>query len=162
MTLADRATILDYAALIIRQFQEPITTSKLQKLCYFVYAWSLVHADRPAFDDTFVAWSNGPLSLALRAAHPGRFEVSEDAVGDAHKVDAAGHALVSTVVLSYDGLSGHQLSELSERGGPWALARDMWEKQPDGSPAITIHPDVIRAQFIGLWNSREIRFPLPR
>ena len=42
-----------------------MTTIKLQKLCYYSQAWSLVWDGVPLFKEEFRAWPNGPVSVEL-------------------------------------------------------------------------------------------------
>ena len=47
-----------------------MSTMKLQKLCYYSQAWSLVWDDAPLFDEDFEAWAMGlwvlPFSITVR------------------------------------------------------------------------------------------------
>ena len=51
---------------------------KLQKLCYYAQAWSLVWDDTPLFDEEFYAWTNGPVCKELFYYTQGMFSVGED------------------------------------------------------------------------------------
>ena len=42
-----------------------MTHLKLQKLCYFAQVFNLVNRDCKLFEDTFQAWSHGPVAPAL-------------------------------------------------------------------------------------------------
>lgn len=50
----------DYAGYILSKYPGSITNLKLQKLMYYLYAWSLVAGDK-LFDAEFKAWSYGPV-----------------------------------------------------------------------------------------------------
>ena len=51
--------IQDVAEYILK-LHGPMTVMKLQKLCYYAQAWSLVWDDRPLFKERLEAWANGP------------------------------------------------------------------------------------------------------
>ena len=53
-------SVLDVAASILKH-QGAMTTWKLQKLCYYSQAWSLVWDDEPLFTEKIEAWANGPV-----------------------------------------------------------------------------------------------------
>ena len=55
-----------------------MSTMKLQKLCYYSQAWSLVWDDAPLFDEDFEAWANGPVCPSLFHHSQGKFSVSAD------------------------------------------------------------------------------------
>lgn len=46
------ATVFDVACYILSK-QGCMTTMKLEKLCYYAQAWSLVWDERPLFDEEF-------------------------------------------------------------------------------------------------------------
>ena len=43
----------------------PMSHKKLQKLCYFTYAWYYALNNKPLFDADFVAWIHGPVNREL-------------------------------------------------------------------------------------------------
>ena len=49
----------------ILQQKGAMSSMKLQKLCYYAQAWSLVWDDAPLFDEDFQAWRNGPVCYEL-------------------------------------------------------------------------------------------------
>ena len=76
------ADIFDAAKYILEKKGE-LSTMKLQKLCYYAQAWSLVWDDRPLFDDDFEAWANGPVCRELFFFSQGFFSVKpEEMKGD--------------------------------------------------------------------------------
>lgn len=63
------ATIFDVAAYFLHKLREEedssITPLKLQKLCYYAQAWSLVWDDEALFKENFQAWAHGPVNPEL-------------------------------------------------------------------------------------------------
>ena len=58
------ANVFDVAKYILEKLGT-LSTMKLQKLCYYCQAWSLVWDDTPLFDEKFEAWANGPVCREL-------------------------------------------------------------------------------------------------
>lgn len=58
------ANAFDVAKYIL-EVKGTMSTMKLQKLCYYAQAWSLVWDDKPLFDEEFEAWANGPVCREL-------------------------------------------------------------------------------------------------
>ena len=83
------ASIFD-AARYILEMRGRTSTMKLQKLCYYAQAWSLVWDDTPLFDEDFEAWANGPIFPVLFQRFKGRFDlVAEDITdGDSSRLNA--------------------------------------------------------------------------
>ncbi len=75
------ADVFDTARYILER-SGPMSTIKLQKLCYYAQAWSLVWDDSPLFDEDFEAWANGPICPELFFKTKGTYKVSaEDETG---------------------------------------------------------------------------------
>ena len=53
------------AAKYILEKQGTMSAMKLQKLCYYAQAWSLVWDDNELFPEDFEAWVNGPVCPVL-------------------------------------------------------------------------------------------------
>ena len=71
------ANIFDTAKYILEKTGE-MSTMKLQKLCYYAQAWSLVWDDTPLFTEDFQAWANGPVCPELFYKTQGQFSVTAD------------------------------------------------------------------------------------
>jgi len=56
----------------------PMSVWKLQKLCYYAQAWSLVWDEKPLFQEDFQAWSNGPVCPELYQIHKGIHIISSE------------------------------------------------------------------------------------
>ena len=74
--------VFDVARYILEK-QGTLSTMKLQKLCYYCQAWSLVWDDAPLFNEEFEAWANGPVCKELFSQTQGKYSVSaEDEPGN--------------------------------------------------------------------------------
>lgn len=124
------AKIADVAAYILRE-AGPMTAMKLQKLCYYAQAWSLVWDGEALFNNRIEAWANGPVVVDLYQVHKGRFTLADgDIEGnpDALNIDEA--ATVDGVLMFYNDFTAHQLSELTHSEAPWRGARRLAGLQP--------------------------------
>ena len=68
------ANVFDTAKYIL-ETRGRMSTMKLQKLCYYCQAWSLVWDDCELFPEEFEAWANGPVCRELYNATRGIFSV---------------------------------------------------------------------------------------
>ncbi|MBR6451156.1 MAG: DUF4065 domain-containing protein, partial [Lachnospiraceae bacterium] len=75
------ANVFDTAKYILDK-SGSMSAMKLQKLCYYSQAWSLVWDDSPLFEEDFEAWANGPVCRALFYKTKGKYTVnSSDETG---------------------------------------------------------------------------------
>lgn len=120
------ANIFDIAKYILSKRGE-MSTMKLQKLCYYAQAWTLVWDDKPLFDEDFEAWANGPVCRSLYELRRGEFSIrpehihdqflSRDGISDGQKNN------VNEVLDYYGDKSAQWLSTLTHMEDPWQLAR---------------------------------------
>ena len=110
---------------------------KLQKLLYYVQAWSLAIYEKPAFEGKFQAWVHGPVSRQVfdrfRETHSLYDRVSVRDVPVDFRLESLPQDLAShidEVLESYARFSGSQLEEMTHREEPWIAARK-------GLPAAT-------------------------
>lgn len=138
----------DVAAYVIEQFQDPISTMKLQKLCYMAQGWALAITDEPLFDEDFQAWKNGPVSYRLFDQHRGRFLVDSWPSGDPAGIGPMQRAVLDGAIKNYGALNGVQLGDLTHHPGtPWSRARAS-AGAGNGARAQRIIPkDDIRSHF---------------
>lgn len=99
-----------------------LTTWKLQKLCYYSQAWSLVWDGEPLFRERVEAWANGPVIPALYEKHRGNFYVSNIG-GNPKKLNETQKETVDAVLKAYGGKTSSWLSAGTHREAPWKDAR---------------------------------------
>lgn len=68
-------SVFDVATYILQKCGN-MSCMKLQKLCYYAQAWSLVWDNVPLFDEDFEAWASGPVCPELFHRNERRFIVS--------------------------------------------------------------------------------------
>lgn len=96
---------------------------KLQKLCYYSQAWSLVWDEQKLFDNKIEAWANGPLVIDLFESNYKKYEVSEVISGDSSKLEAFQKETIDKVVEFYNIYTSKQLSDITHVEAPWKDAR---------------------------------------
>lgn len=118
------ASVFDVAAYILEK-QGPMTAMKLQKLCYYAQAWSVVWDEKPIFQARIETWANGPVIPRLFARHAGWYRVGPgDLAGDPKRLTNAERETVDAILRHYGRMSSHDLSELTHREAPWREARE--------------------------------------
>ncbi len=119
----DMASVYDVAKYILHQ-QGRMSTMKLQKLCYYAQAWSLVWDD-PLFDEDFQAWTNGPVCSELFYATQGKYSVEEDdePSGDIDHLSENQKDTINRVLEHYGKMDAGQLSQMTHTEDPWKEAR---------------------------------------
>lgn len=115
--------VFDVAKYILRK-KGRLSTMKLQKLCYYSQAWSLVWDDAPLFDEEFEAWANGPVCRELFLKTQGKFWVNvNDENGDIRKLKNYQKDTIDAVLNHYGNKDAQWLSQLTHMEDPWKNAR---------------------------------------
>lgn len=117
------ANVFDAAKYILNKIGET-STMKLQKLCYYAQAWSLVWDDKPLFQEDFEAWVNGPVCPELFHKTQGRFPVdAADIDGGEDNLTDNQKDTIDQVLDYYAGRNAQWLSDLTHMEDPWKKAR---------------------------------------
>lgn len=120
---------------------------KLEKLCYYSQAWSLVWDERRLFPERFEAWANGPVCPDLYHAHKGMFKITRgDIHGDPSNIDEDGTSTIDAVLNAYGKMGAYQLSELTHSERPW---RDARGDLPQGAICNTEITEAAMAEYYG-------------
>lgn len=120
------ANVFDAAKYILEK-TGPLSTMKLQKLCYYAQAWSLVWDDNALFPEEFEAWANGPVCRPLYDLHAGLYKISARQIPDSNMDGELSENQKDTVehVLEHYGRRDAQwLSTLTHMEEPWKIARE--------------------------------------
>ena len=141
------ADVFDVAHCILDRMGE-VTAMKLQKLCYYAQAWSLVWDEKPLFPNRIEAWANGPICPDLYRAHEGKFTITPDTltVGDASRLTSDQRETVDAVIDFYGGLDTWQLSNLVHHEPPWRDARNGLKQGENGHKEISL---AVMAEYYG-------------
>lgn len=117
------ANVFDAAAYILEK-KGTMSTMKLQKLCYYAQAWSLVWDDEPLFEEEFEAWANGPVCRELFFKTQGQYSVSvSDETGGEGNLTDNQKDTIDQVLAHYGDRNAQWLSQLTHMEAPWNEAR---------------------------------------
>lgn len=117
------ANIFDVAKYIL-EYKGTMSTMKLQKLCYYAQAWSLVWDDEPLFAEEFEAWANGPVCRELFMKTQGQYSVSaSDETGGSDDLTDNQKDTINQVLKHYGDHNAQWLSQLTHMEEPWNQAR---------------------------------------
>lgn len=113
--------VFDVAQYILNKLGR-LTTWKLQKLCYYSQAWSLVWDGEPLFKERIEAWVNGPVIPTLYERHRGSFYI-KSVGGKPEKLNKTQRETIDAVLEAYGGKPSSWLSASTHRESPWKDAR---------------------------------------
>mgnify|MGYP002624323236 CR=1 FL=1 len=117
------ANVFDCAKYILETCGR-MSTMKLQKLCYYCQAWSLVWDDVELFPEEFEAWANGPVCRELYNATKGKFSVTAaDELGNSNNLQDYQKNSIRIVLDYYAKHNAQWLSQLTHLEEPWINAR---------------------------------------
>ena len=132
------ANVFDTAKYIL-EARGRMSTMKLQKLCYYAQAWSLVWDDCELFPEDFEAWANGPVIPALYQKHKGIFKISPRSLGgNPNALTPAQKETVNAVCHAYSTLNAQELSDLTHSEAPFINARHGLAPDERGHNAISL------------------------
>lgn len=138
------ANVFDVAKYILEE-KGRMSTMKLQKLCYYAQAWSLVWDDKPLFDEDFEAWANGPVCRELFFKTQGQYSASAgDETGGKGDLTDNEKDTINQVLEHYGEHNAQWLSQLTHMEDPWNEARK-------GVPAGTGCDRVITKESMALY-----------
>ena len=139
-------TVFDVAKYILEVCGR-MSTMKLQKLCYYAQAWSLVWDDEPLFNEEFEAWANGPVCKELYNATKGIFSViAEDEQGNSDTLSDNQKDTINVVLHHYAKHNAQWLSQLTHMEDPWQLART---NVPAGVSSSNVISKASMAEYYG-------------
>lgn len=143
------ASVFDVARYILQKCG-PMSTWKLQKLCYYSQAWSLAWTGRPIFQENFQAWSNGPVCPDLFYRHKGLFIVSLSDILKSNEddlaLDSSQIETIDKVIEEYGSMEPYELREQTHAERPWKEARG---GLPDGEPSNVIISKNVMGEYYG-------------
>ena len=137
-------SVFDVASYILKK-KGPMSTWKLQKLCYYAQAWSLAWTEKPLFEEDFEAWSNGPVCRELFNKHKGMFWINE-IQGNPENLSFDETDTIDIVLRDYGNMSPYELRELSHSEEPWKNARGNPE---DGAHCENIITKSVMGSYYG-------------
>ena len=132
------ANVFDVAAYILKKCG-PMSAMKLQKLCYYSQAWSLVWDDETLFNENIEAWINGPVVPALYSKHKGVFKIFPEIIGgNPENLSLSQKETIDAVCDTYFNFNAQQLSDLTHSETPYINARKGLNPFQRGHKIITL------------------------
>lgn len=139
--MGSTVSVFDVAAYILRA-KGRMSTWKLQKLCYYAQAWSLVWEEEPLFRERIEAWVGGPVVPALYQWHRRRYQVTTPPPSGNPDVFTDDQVDTLNIILDdYGHMSATQLVALTHSEPPWQDARRRARLGPAERGRAPIHLD---------------------
>lgn len=136
--------------------EEFLSHGKLQKLLYYIQAWSYGITGKPLFDGAFQAWVHGPANVEIfhRFKDKGKTLYSEITIQDIINMNPVidnpeNREVVDLVLGNYLKYSGADLERISHSEKPWREARDNCRTWDRCEKEIT--PASMRAFYGARW-----------
>ena len=130
------ANVFDTAKNILLTYGS-MSAMKLQKLCYYSQAWSLVWDESPLFEEEFRAWASGPVCEELFYKTQGLYLIhADDETGGTEDLKDNQRETINKVLEYYGPHDAQWLSQLTRLEYPWKEARD-------GLPLVTGNNNII-------------------
>lgn len=144
-TVMEFENVFDVAAYLLTK--ESMNNKKLQKLCYYVQAWSLTWTNDPVFDQPFEAWVHGPVCVTLYHAYkswgslciPRFTEYARITLSEYHK------RVIDAIYDAYGMYTADQLEAMTHQELPWQKARVGY--RPDDYCRVQISRDDMIAEY---------------
>lgn len=122
--------VCDYIILMCQTGGERLNLLKLQKLLYYVQAWSLAFSGKPLFDGKFQAWVHGPVNreiydrfAATKTLYSAIDESDMTPDFDPDTISKEDRLHIDNVLEVYAPLSGSDLEAQAHNEEPWIEAR---------------------------------------
>lgn len=143
-------TIYDVANYFIKKSNDDdensMTPLKLQKLCYYAQAWSLVWDNKELFNEDFEAWVHGPANHNLfnKYRSSARNEVINTVDEDFNEniFNCEQRETLDVIWKEYGKYTGTYLEQLTHQEKPWKKTRG--DLQPGMSCSKVIPKELIR------------------
>ncbi|MZI80204.1 DUF4065 domain-containing protein [Clostridium butyricum] len=138
----EEMNIFDVADAVTSIYGEKMTHKKLQKLCYYVYAWNIALLEDTVINERFEAWVHGPVSPNLYSKYRGQYLIEPaNECPRTIKENEEIFELVNQIIRIYGSLDGDELEALTHSEEPWQVARG--SKKPWESSNEVLDKDII-------------------
>lgn len=149
----EKITIFDVAEYFIDKSadENPMTPLKLQKLCYYAQAWSLVWEKEPLFREDFAAWIHGPANYELFKKYQGqRYIDSSKNKFNSNKFSSEQLETLDVVWDTYGKYTGDYLEQLTHEEDPWIITRG--KLSPGDNCTKIITKELIQTYYTEVYN----------
>lgn len=131
-----------------------LSNLKLQKLLYYIQAWSYGINQKPLFDGDFEAWIHGPVNREIYNRFASTKNIyseieMNDCINKDVKIDNDDAEFIDWILKNYAKFSGFELEKLSCSEIPWIKTRDMLDPYERCDKVIS--PDFIQEYYGEKW-----------
>ena len=124
-----------------------MTHKKLQKLCYYVYAWNIALLDEPILRAEFQGWVHGPVCPELFQRYKGMYTVkTSEQIPDRVMKSEEMMLLINQIIRIYGNLDGESLENLTHQEEPWQASRI--GLQPWQGGKVVLSDSIIRRYYL--------------
>ena len=134
--------------------KQSMTPKKLQKICYYSYAWYLTLYDEHLFDDgKFQAWVHGPVNPKLYDKYKGygwREIPKKEAPNLSHELKD----FLELIFNTFNEFDGNELENMTHNEEPWMEARE--GLQPEEPSNNVIDDKTIKSFYSALMERNQV------
>ena len=131
----------------------PLIHLKLQKLLYYIQAWSLGIEGSIMFEGKFQAWVHGPVNRIIYNRFLGKslygFINRDDIQNLAYSISENDKYFVNYILDNYAGYSGSDLEKMTHQEFPWIEARG--NLSPTERCTVEISEDTMKLYYGKRW-----------
>lgn len=131
----------------------PMTHKKLQKMCYYAYAWYYTLYDDKLFDNgRFEAWIHGPVNreLYLKYRDYGWREITENKDSN---INEDIKSFLDTIIDTFAVYDANELENMTHAEKPWKKAREGYS--PYQSCEVKIDDMIIKEYYSSLMKENQ-------
>lgn len=122
--------VADHIIISLAAGKTPLSVLKLQKLLYYVQAWSLAVRGEKVFPNKFQAWIHGPVCREIYDRFKDTYMLYDNVAPVSSMTESAAllsedvRAHVDEVLAAYGEFTGIQLENMTHDELPWQKARE--------------------------------------
>lgn len=131
----------------------PMTHKKLQKMCYYAYAWYYTLYDEKLFDNgRFEAWIHGPVNRQLYSQYR---DYGWRDIETANEPNICNDIkdFLDTIVNTFGDFNGNELEDMTHAEPPWKKAREGYK--PDEKCEKELDDMVIKEYYSSLMKQNQ-------
>jgi uncharacterized phage-associated protein len=134
--------------------KESMTHKKLQKICYYAYAWYYTLYDRMLFDGNFEAWIHGPVHRELYGEYKqfGWQNIPENDINI--ETDEETEMFLSVIYDTFGEHTADELEEMTHEEDPWIEARRNLSPYEVGTKNISL--ETIKTYYSKLKDNNQV------